>query len=102
MLAGSFHQKQVTACALIEEDEGTVHVERRQFGTFKRDRRDATATVSTFLCSTSNSPSSNNNNARPGSTFRALSFPLRVISINSSLSASLLFENLQGAVEGVN
>lgn len=39
------HQKQVTACALIEEADGTVRVERRQFGTFKRDRRELAAWV---------------------------------------------------------
>lgn len=33
------HQAQITACALIEEPDGTVHIEHRQFGTFKRDRR---------------------------------------------------------------
>jgi transposase len=39
------HQKQVTACALIEEDDGTVRIERRQFGTFKRNRRELAAWV---------------------------------------------------------
>lgn len=34
------HQGQVTACALIEDDDGTTRVEQRQFGGFKRDRRD--------------------------------------------------------------
>jgi transposase len=33
------HQAQVTACALIEEDDGSTRVEQRQFGAFKRDRR---------------------------------------------------------------
>ena len=33
------HQAQITACALIEAPDGTVTVERRQFGAFKRDRR---------------------------------------------------------------
>jgi hypothetical protein len=33
------HQAQVTACALIEEADGTTRIEQRQFGAFKRDRR---------------------------------------------------------------
>ena len=33
------HQGQITACALIEEDDGTTRIELRQFGTFKKDRR---------------------------------------------------------------
>jgi transposase len=34
------HQAQVTACALIEQPDGSIHVEHRQFGAFKRDRRE--------------------------------------------------------------
>ena len=34
------HQAQVTACALIEEPDGTTRIEQRQFGGFKRDRRE--------------------------------------------------------------
>jgi len=34
------HQAQITACALIEEPDGSTHVEQRQFGGFKRDRRE--------------------------------------------------------------
>jgi len=34
------HQAQITACALIEEVDGSVRVEQRQFGAFKRDRRE--------------------------------------------------------------
>lgn len=34
------HQAQITACALIEEPDGTTHIEQRQFGAFKRDRRE--------------------------------------------------------------
>jgi transposase len=34
------HQAQITACALIEEPDGTTRIEQRQFGGFKRDRRD--------------------------------------------------------------
>ena len=33
------HQAQITACAILEEADGTTRVERRQFGAFKRDRR---------------------------------------------------------------
>lgn len=33
------HQAQVTACALINEPDGTLTTEHRQFGAFKRDRR---------------------------------------------------------------
>lgn len=34
------HQAQVTACALIEAADGSMHIEQRQFGGFKRDRRE--------------------------------------------------------------
>lgn len=34
------HQAQITACALIEETDGTTRIEQRQFGGFKRDRRE--------------------------------------------------------------
>jgi transposase len=34
------HQAQITACALIEEADGTSRIEQRQFGGFKRDRRE--------------------------------------------------------------
>lgn len=33
------HQAQITACALIEQTDGSVRIEHRQFGAFKRDRR---------------------------------------------------------------
>lgn len=33
------HQAQITACALIEECDGLIRIEQRQFGTFKKDRR---------------------------------------------------------------
>lgn len=32
------HQAQITACALIEEPDGSTRIEQRQFGGFKRDR----------------------------------------------------------------
>lgn len=37
------HQAQITACALIEEADGTSRIEQRQFGGFKRDRRELAA-----------------------------------------------------------
>ncbi len=33
------HQGQVTACAIIEQADGQVRIEQRQFGAFKKDRR---------------------------------------------------------------
>jgi transposase len=33
------HQNKITACALIEQPDGSVTVEHREFGGFKRDRR---------------------------------------------------------------
>jgi len=33
------HQNKISACALIEQSDGTVTVELREFGGFKRDRR---------------------------------------------------------------
>jgi transposase len=33
------HQAQITACAIIEEADGSIRIEQRQFGAFKRDRR---------------------------------------------------------------
>ena len=33
------HQAQITACAILEEADGTMRIEQRQFGAFKRDRR---------------------------------------------------------------
>lgn len=34
------HQAQITACALIEQADGSTRIEQRQFGGFKRDRRE--------------------------------------------------------------
>ena len=34
------HQAQITACALLEEPDGRTRIEQRQFGGFKRDRRE--------------------------------------------------------------
>ena len=39
------HQAQITACALIEEPDGSMRIEQRQFGAFKRDRRELAAWV---------------------------------------------------------
>jgi transposase len=33
------HQAQVTACAIVTESDGTITMDRRQFGAFQRDRR---------------------------------------------------------------
>jgi transposase len=33
------HQAQITGCALNEESDGSTRIEQRQFGVFKRDRR---------------------------------------------------------------
>jgi transposase len=33
------HQAQITACAIIDEADGTTRIEQRRFGAFKRDRR---------------------------------------------------------------
>lgn len=37
------HQSQITACALIEEPDGTQRIEQRQFGGFKRHRQELAA-----------------------------------------------------------
>lgn len=42
------HQAQITACALIEEADGSSRIEQRQFGAFKRDRRELAAWVASL------------------------------------------------------
>ena len=42
------HQAQITACALIEEADGSARIEQRQFGAFKRDRRELADWVSSL------------------------------------------------------
>jgi transposase len=42
------HQAQITACALIEEPDGSARIEQRQFGAFKRDRRELADWVSSL------------------------------------------------------
>ena len=42
------HQAQVTACALIEEADGSMRIEQRQFGGFKRDRRELATWVASL------------------------------------------------------
>lgn len=42
------HQAQITACALIEEPDGMTRIEQRQFGGFKRDRRELAAWVASL------------------------------------------------------
>lgn len=39
VIALDVHQAQITACAIIEDPDGTRRVEQRQFGAFKRDRQ---------------------------------------------------------------
>lgn len=39
VIALDVHQAMVMACAIIEEPDGTVRIERKRFGAFKRDRR---------------------------------------------------------------
>lgn len=39
------HQAQITACALIEEADGGTRIEQRQFGAFKKDRRELASWV---------------------------------------------------------
>lgn len=34
------HQAQITACALIEQADGSMRIEQRQFGAFKRNRKE--------------------------------------------------------------
>ena len=43
------HQAQITACAIIEGGDGQVTLERRQFGAFKKDRRDLAAWCAAFV-----------------------------------------------------
>ena len=38
-IALDMHQAMVMACAIIEEPDGTIEIERKKFGAFKRDRR---------------------------------------------------------------
>ena len=42
------HQAQITACAIIEDAEGTTRVEQRQFGAFKRNRRELAQWCASF------------------------------------------------------
>lgn len=42
------HQAQITACALIEAPDGSMHLEQRQFGAFKRDRREMATWVASL------------------------------------------------------
>ncbi|BAO80236.1 transposase and inactivated derivatives [Serpentinimonas raichei] len=39
VLALDVHQAKITACAVVEHDDGRVQVTKRDFGAFKRDRR---------------------------------------------------------------
>jgi len=42
------HQAQVTACAIIEDEDGKITVEHRQFKTFKNDRKGMAEWVASF------------------------------------------------------
>lgn len=42
------HQAQITACAIIEEASGETRIEQRQFGGFKRDRRELATWAATL------------------------------------------------------
>lgn len=42
------HQAQITACAIIEDADGATRVEQRQFGAFKRDRRELAQWCASF------------------------------------------------------
>ena len=39
VIALDVHQAKITACAVVEHDDGRVEVSKRDFGAFKRDRR---------------------------------------------------------------
>ena len=39
VIALDVHQAKITACAVVEHDDGRVEVTKRDFGAFKRDRR---------------------------------------------------------------
>ncbi len=39
VIALDVHQSKITACSIIEQDDGLVQVDKREFGAFKRDRR---------------------------------------------------------------
>jgi transposase len=42
------HQAQITACAIIETADGQVEMHRKQFGAFRRDRRELAQWVNAF------------------------------------------------------
>ena len=39
VIALDVHQAKITACAVVEHDDGRVEITQRDFGAFKRDRR---------------------------------------------------------------
>ena len=39
VIALDVHQAKITACAVVEHDDGRVEVTKRDFGAFKRERR---------------------------------------------------------------
>src|SRR5207245_6715847 len=40
VIALDVHQAKITACAIVEHDDGRVEMIQREFGAFKRDRRE--------------------------------------------------------------
>ena len=42
------HQAQITACVIIQESDGTSSIKQRQFGAFKRDRRELAEWAASF------------------------------------------------------
>lgn len=39
VIALDVHQSKITACSILEQDDGLAQVDKREFGAFKRDRR---------------------------------------------------------------
>ena len=39
VIALDVHQAKITACAIVEHDDGRIEVTKREFGAFQRDRR---------------------------------------------------------------
>ena len=42
------HQSSITVCVLIDDEAGVTHIEQRQFGGFKRDRREMAQWILSF------------------------------------------------------
>ena len=48
VIALDVHQAKITACAIVEHDDGRVEMIQREFGAFKRDRRELVLCPSIF------------------------------------------------------